>query len=66
MKSVRISADPRRLRARKYMPAGDQLDAIAAGFRAILTAGMPLPSKTIEWVEHCEAVKTRLPKKLPT
>ncbi|GHE74693.1 hypothetical protein GCM10019059_37780 [Camelimonas fluminis] len=65
MKSARIGGNPHRLRERAYMPTGDQLDAIAKGFRALLEQGFSLPDETRAWVENCEAVKARLPKTPP-
>lgn len=50
------------LRAAAYPDAGDQLDAIMKGFRALLNAGVSLPTDTVAWVEACEAVKAAHPK----
>jgi hypothetical protein len=55
---INHSTDPRPLRAKDYMPTGDQIDAILKGFRAIRDAGITLPAETLDWMEHCERVKS--------
>jgi hypothetical protein len=42
-----------------YPPIGDQLDALAKGFRALADQGIPLPPETTAWIEQIEAVKAR-------
>lgn len=64
MKTVRIGGDPRRLRERRYMPVGEQLDAIVKGFNALQQQGFLLPDETLGWLRHCERVKETLPKKV--
>lgn len=49
-------------RVEEYALPSDQLDAIAKGFRAIID-GKPLPAETVAWVEACEAVKAKFPKR---
>ncbi|MFW6855397.1 hypothetical protein ACODYM_29320 [Burkholderia gladioli] len=49
-------------RAAEYMPVSDQLDAIVKGFKAMAAAGIVLPNETVKWIEHCDAVKRRIPK----
>lgn len=63
MKTTRIGGDPRRLRERRYMPVGEQLDAILKGFKALQSQGFLLPDETADWVRHCEQVKERAPKR---
>lgn len=65
MKVAHIGGDPARLRRVTYMDVGDQLDAIAKGFRALQQQGFLLPAETMEWLEHCEGVKARHPKRPP-
>lgn len=65
MRTFRVGGSPRRRRARAYLPVGDQLDAIAKGFRALHQQGFFMPAETLAWVEHCEAVKARLPNPRP-
>lgn len=66
MKRVRIGGDPLRLRQASYMPPGDQLDAIAKGFRYLQRAhGLTFPPETLAWLEHCEKVKAQRPKPAP-
>ena len=63
MKRFRVGGDPKRRRSSEYPPVGDQLDAISKGFRALQQQGFFIPAETMAWVEHCEAVKARLPKR---
>lgn len=63
MKVAHIGGDPVRLRQSAYMSPGDQLDAIAKGFRALREQGFYLPAETLAWLEHCERVKARHPKR---
>lgn len=63
MKAIRISGDARRRRAHEYMSVGDQMDAIAKGFRALQQQGFSLPAATQQWLDDCEAIKARLPKR---
>jgi hypothetical protein len=57
MKKLKIHTDYRERRARSYPPQGDQLDAIAKGFRALINQGIELPAETVAWVEQIERVK---------
>jgi len=54
---LRLGPDHTEARASQYMPVGDQLDAIVSGFRAIEKAGIALPEKTVEWLNHCADIK---------
>lgn len=53
-------------RALAYPALGDQLDAVAKGFRALMDQGFALPADTVAWVETTEAVKRRFPKTTST
>jgi hypothetical protein len=44
------------------MDMGDQLDALMKGFDALRQNGIELPPETVEWIEHCKAVKDRFKK----
>lgn len=60
---LRHATDPRKHRGEDYPAAGDGLDAVMKGFRAIIDSGLiVLPPETVAWVERCEAVKARFPK----
>jgi hypothetical protein len=62
MKKLRIQTDYRRHRAAAYPPMGDQLDAIAKGFRALMDQGLQLPPQTVAWVEEIKRVKATIKK----
>jgi hypothetical protein len=59
---IHTIVDPLPLRAKAYMDIGDQLDALMKGFDTLREAGFPLDPATVEWIEHCKAVKDRHPK----
>lgn len=50
------------LRQRAYPEVGEQLDAIADGFRALRDQGITLPAKTLDWLGQLDAIKARHPK----
>jgi hypothetical protein len=54
--------DYRADRVDAYLPPGDQLDAIAKGFRALRDAGVQLPAETAAWLDSIAAVKAAHPK----
>lgn len=49
-------------RATSYPMTGEQLDAIAKGFAALRSAGVPLPDDTVRWLDEIAAVKAAHPK----
>lgn len=50
-------------RSKQYLPIEDQLDAAMKGLEAVRQAGIvDLPGETIEWLDHCKAVKANNPK----
>ncbi|WP_244832327.1 hypothetical protein [Caballeronia sp. TF1N1] len=59
---IHTIVDPLPLREKAYMDSGDQLDAIFKGFLSLQEKGFELPAETVEWIEHCKAVKCRHPK----
>ncbi|GJE61698.1 hypothetical protein [Methylobacterium trifolii] len=59
---LRHATNHREHRANAYPSHGDALDVIAKAFRAIAD-GKPIPPEAMAWVENCEAVKARFPKK---
>lgn len=59
---IHTEVDPAPLRAAAYMDIGDQLDALMKGFAALKEKGIELPAETVQWVEHCQAVKSRFVK----
>jgi hypothetical protein len=56
--------DPRPLRAKAYPPLADQLDAAMKGLAALAKQGIALPDETTSWINQCQAVKDRYPKKV--
>jgi hypothetical protein len=58
---TQIDVKPRR--AADYMDVGEQLDALMKGFVALAAQGVTLPPETTAWIEHCQAVKERHPKR---
>lgn len=50
------------MRAKAYLPIGDQLDAVMKLADAMLDQGMPLPTEVQSWVENCKAVKAKYKK----
>jgi hypothetical protein len=59
---LRHRTDYRERRRAEYPIAGDALDAIAKGFRALIDQGVSLPAETVAWVESCETVKSKFKK----
>lgn len=63
-KKLSISQDYALRRQRAYPPVGDALDAIQTVLQALDSSGViKLPPVAKAWVDACEAVKTRIPKK---
>lgn len=60
-KKLRHRSDHRAHRADAYPPIGDQLDAIARGFQALIS-GEPMPREVHDWLASRAAVKTRFRK----
>lgn len=60
---IKHTEDPAPLRARAYMPIGDQLDAVFKMAKALRDAGIELPADTLAWIAHCEGVKTKYSKR---
>jgi len=47
----------------RYMAIEDQMDAAMKGLEAVRQARIvDLPEATLEWLDHCKAVKARIPK----
>jgi hypothetical protein len=61
MTRIVIREDYRKLRAREYPPAGDQLDALWKTVKA-LQAGLPIPDDAAEVLSRIEAIKKGAPK----
>lgn len=51
------------LRAREYPGMGDQLDAVFKLAQALRDQGTVLPDDVLAWVDQCERVKAKYPKK---
>jgi len=60
---IHTQIDVRPRRAADYMDIGAQLDALMKGFAALAEQGVQLPPETVAWIEHCQAVKARHPKR---
>jgi hypothetical protein len=59
---IRHEVDPLPLRRAAYMSIGDQLDAMMKGLDALQQKGIQLPAETVDWIDHCKAVKDRFQK----
>lgn len=46
----------------KYLPIGDQLDAILKAFDTVLQSGGDLPYELIDIIERWQEIKSRYPK----
>lgn len=52
----------RRKAYEKYLPIGDQLDAILKAFDTVLQSGGDLPYELIDIIERWQEIKSRYPK----
>jgi hypothetical protein len=59
---IHTEIDPLPLRKEAYMDIGEQLDALMKGFDNLRLNGIGLPQETLDWIEHCKAVKQRYKK----
>lgn len=59
---IQHNEDYRKVRASKYPPIADQLDAVMKMASALKEQGMSLPEATINWIDQCQAVKSTYPK----
>ncbi|WNL45969.1 hypothetical protein RKE25_21585 [Dyella sp. BiH032] len=60
---IHHKSDYRALRRAHYPDAGDQLDAVLALAESLQQSGYVLPEKVRQWMESCQDVKRRYPKR---
>ncbi|MFW8567357.1 hypothetical protein [Orrella sp. 11846] len=60
---LRHSEPYTRLRQQAYPKIGDQLDAIFKLAKHMKDSGEELPTEVTEWLDRCQAVKDKFPKR---